>query len=174
VKTKLVLVSVLVACLSGLGIASAGSIKVWVAETLKYSDLNTNFSHIHNSMVGGHGARLVNADVSTSAAIAHSKMATPALIPKAWVAVNGDCTASPCSGVTSLTRSGTGEYVVNLTTTRANTSYLVLVAPVDATGIRGCRISAVTTSTISISCYDENANAAVDTGLSVVVLDDDN
>lgn len=78
--------------------ATAGSIKVWSnGETVKASDLNSNFSHVHT----GVDAPIVNADISASAAIAHSKLATPGLIPKAWARV-GSCSTldggpQPCT-----------------------------------------------------------------------------
>lgn len=160
------------------GVANASAIKTWSAEILRYSDLNSNFSHIHDNMVGGHGARLVNADVSSSAAIAHSKLATPALVPKAMVGVLGDCTASPCtislsSGFSSVTRTGTGEYTGTLSSARANTTYAVQVTPFDSGGIRNCRMTSVSSTTVfTFSCYD--AAAAVDTGFTVTVWDNDN
>lgn len=121
--------------------AAAGTIKVWsTGETLKASDLNSNFAHIHNNMVGGHGARLVNGDVSATAAIAHSKLATPALVPRAWgvvglggaclgaAAAGTACTVNASSQVTSVTSSGTdGLYRVNLAYNPSNTNFAVLV-----------------------------------------------
>jgi len=174
---RLILISIFLA-LTITGIANSGSIKTWVNETLRYADLNSNFAHIHDNMVGGHGARLVNADVSASAAIAHSKMATPALLPKAMAAVLSDCSGSPCtlsmsSGFTSITRTGTGEYTGTLSAARANTTYGVQVTAFDATGIRGCRHTSVTSTTaFTFSCFD--AAAAVDTGFMVTVWDNDN
>lgn len=123
------------------GTAVASTIKVWsTGETLKASDLNSNFAHIHNAMVGGHGARLVNGDVSATAAIAHSKLATPALVPKAWgvvglggaclgaAAAGTACTVNASSQVTSVTSSGTdGLYRVNLAYNPSNTSFAVFV-----------------------------------------------
>lgn len=159
------------------GIANAGAIKTWTTETLRYSDLNSNFQHIHNTMVGGHGARLLDADVSASAAIAHSKLATPALVPKVWASVLSDCSASPCtvsasSGVSSITRSGTGEYDVLFSNVRANAVYGALITPFDATGLRSCRQTSAATNGFHVSCFD--AAAAVDTGFTVMILDNDN
>lgn len=120
--------------------AAAGAIKTWTAkEVMTATDINANFSHIHNTMVGGHGARLVNADVSASAAIAHSKLATPALLPKAWafvgeVACDGAaaagtaCTIADSSGVTGISANGTaGQYRVNLSYSPPNASFGVVV-----------------------------------------------
>src|SRR3990172_5536886 len=101
----------------GGSVALAGSIKRWSStETFTSTDINANFTHIHKTMVGGHGARLVNADVSSSAAIAHSKVATPALLSKAWANIAScdgsqasdslTCTLSAGSGITSVKSSG--------------------------------------------------------------------
>lgn len=111
-------------------VALAGPIKNWSSgEIITSTDLNANFNHIHSVMVGGHGARLVNADVSASAAISHSKLATPALLPKAMGIITSACTSSPCSwaansGHTStFTRASAGNYTMTLSSARANTTY---------------------------------------------------
>lgn len=81
-------------------VAVASSIKTWSsAETIRASDLNSNFSHLHSNLGHGHGTIITNADVSATAAIAHTKMATPALLPKAWGRVVS-CDQSAASGTT--------------------------------------------------------------------------
>jgi hypothetical protein len=171
------LISILVA-LVVTGIANAGAIKTWTTETLRYSDLNTTFQHIHDNLRGGTHTLIVNADLSASAAVAHSKLATPALLPKAFGTVAPDCSASPCtltinSGFTSITRTGAGEYTGTLSSARANTTYTATVTPFDTAGLRGCRMTSVTSTTVfTFSCYD--AAAAVDTGFTVLVWDNDN
>lgn len=161
------------------GVALAGAIKTWVSgETLTAADLNSNFAHIHNSMVGGHGARLVNADVSASAAISHTKMATPALLPKAWAFVGaaGACGASPCtisasSGVSGVTRGGAGTYSVTLSPARANAVYGVLVT--SGTGALYCIGIPASALLVTVVCYDA-AGAVTDATFTVQILDDDN
>lgn len=116
----------------------AGSIKTWTtSERVSSADLNANFSHLHNTMCGSHGARLVNGDVSSSAAIAHTKLATPALLPKAWAVVTSVCDGAAAAG-TSCTFTGSrvsdvssnataGQYRVNLEYSAANAIYGVIV-----------------------------------------------
>lgn len=167
------------------GAVLAGTIKTWSSgETLNASDLNANFQHIHNTMVGGHGARLVNSDVSASAGIAHSKLATPALVPKAWALVASDCTASPCtitvgSGISSVTRSGTGLYTITFTNARVDANYLVIVngggaagGPITAANFAVCltEYPALTTS-FNVDCYKNDGTAAQDTKLEILVMD---
>lgn len=158
--------------------AQAGSIKTWTNEQLSPSDLNTTFQHIHNNMVGGHGARLVNADVSTSAAIGHSKMATPALLPKAWATLSAACGASPCtiaagSGVTSITRSGAGLYVVTYPA-RANVNYFAMVVS-NTTGQPLCTAAIAGATSTSVTCFDDAATpVATDGQFNFLLLDDDN
>ncbi len=164
------------------GVALAGSIKNWSnGETIRATDLNGNFNHIHNTMVGGHGARLVDADVSPSASIAHTKLATPSLVPKAWALVSTVCTASPCtiaagSGITSITRSSTGFYVATFTSARANATYSVLISVHSASGDINCSvpIAGPTTTFFNINCRDVNASPATDadSNFSVLVMDD--
>jgi hypothetical protein len=172
-------VVIVAACLVAV-VSYGGSIKVWVAEALRYVDLNANFAHIHNTMVGGHGARLVDADVSASAAIAHSKLATPALVPKAWVQV-ASCASNPCtivvsSRVTSVNRTGAGVYNVDLSYTPPNTAFSVQITPQDATAARHCVLSdtsASSTDSVEFNCFDA-AGAAADSGFGVWVMDNDN
>ena len=180
--------SVLLAASVGLviaGIVNAGSIKTWGTETLRASDLNSNFAHIHNTMVGGHGARLVDADVSAAAAIAHTKMATPALLPKVWAFVGPtSCTSTPCtvaatSGVSSITRTSAGLYVVNFAT-RSNAVYGTLVTP--STNDRFCTAGTLTTTSVTIRCiaFDSGvawgaaAYALSDVAFTVFIMDNDN
>jgi hypothetical protein len=155
--------------------AVASAIKTWGAsENVTATYLNSNFAHIHNTMVGGHGARLVNGDVSASAAIAHSKMATPLLLPKILAHVgNATCSASPCtllinSGLTSITRSSAGVYLVNLSAARPDTIYAPFVTTHLAPGFCVANIS--TTSVIQINCYDA-AGAAADAAFSFMLFD---
>lgn len=104
-------------------IAFAGSIKVWgTHDVLTASDLNANFQHIHNTMVGGHGARLVDADVAGNAAIQYTKVTTNPLTPTAWGRFSaactpdgGTCALSDEEGVTSVVRVTGFRYLVTLT-----------------------------------------------------------
>ncbi len=113
--------------------ALAGAIKSWAnGDTLTAADLNANFQHIHNAMVGGHGARLIDADVSNSAAIASSKLAGYRLLPRAWANVaagctgTGACTLSSSKNITSVTFA-TSQANVILNYTPTNADYAVIV-----------------------------------------------
>ena len=155
--------------------AYAGSINTFATgETISASALNANFNHIHNTMVGGHGARLVNSDVSTSAAISHSKLATPALLPKAWAYVSacttGTCTLAASSGITSITAGGTdGTYTVVLPA-RSDTNYGFLVFPIGVVDMVCFGEPVISTSQFSFDC-ETHAGVATDTGFTVMVLD---
>lgn len=182
------LIAAVVACLS-LG-AIASSIHTWSSgDVLDASDLNANFAHIHNLMVGGHGARLVNADVSSSAAIAHTKLATPQLLPIMWAAIGGSaadtntaCGGSPCTvtitkglTLTSATRTGAGHYVVNLTAARPNKIYAVVVSNTVSGGVN-CMTDLYTTTKFDVYCYARAAgvDTLTDTAFMVTLYDDDN
>ncbi len=183
------------AILSVAVVALAGPVKTWSAgEVVTANDLNANFQHIHNLMVGGHGARLVNGDVSASAAISHSKLATPALIPKAMGGIytpcdGGTCTWNVNSGFTStITRSGTGQYAVSFGTARANANYVPIVTPVgdgvNSVSAMVCGASPTFSTTgFGIRCGLTFTRALTDAGtvtpdtdlpFSVVVFDNDN
>lgn len=156
--------------------AFAGSIKTWsTGDTLRTADLNSNFQHIHNTMVGGHGARLVDADVSATAAIAHSKLASPALVPKAWGATTGVCGAGTCgiaasSGVTSVTWSSTGIYNITLSYTPTDANYAVLIT--SSTDSTYCIAFTKQTAApqITVRCRSD-ANAVTNVDMNFLVLD---
>lgn len=167
-------------------VASAGSIKVWTTgEYITAATINANFAHIHNLMVGGHGPRLVNADVSGSAAISHSKLATPALLPKAWVTVStvcssGTCTMADNSGIASVayvgvTDGGTdvGDYSATFVTPRANANYAVIVSGVLGSGDLFCSNTGRNAGNFLISCYNA-AGAPTNGGFSAIVMDSEN
>lgn len=81
-------------------VAAASTIKTWSGgETVRATDLNANFSHLHSNLGHGHGAVITNSDVSASAAIAHTKLATPTLVPKAWGRVVS-CDLTAAAGTT--------------------------------------------------------------------------
>lgn len=163
-------------------VAGAGSIKVWsTGEYITSTDLNANFAHIHNQMVGGHGARLVNADVSNSAAISHSKLATPALVPKAWAVIDtcvgstdggagSTCTVPDKSVVTSVTVGATGTYTVNFPA-RANANYGVLVN--SHTALSSCGPTSRSTTSAGVYCWNSSNNAA-DSIFTFMLLDTEN
>lgn len=163
-------------------VAVASAIKVWSpGDTLSSTDLNANFAHIHSLMVGGHGARLLDADVSASAAIAHSKMANPALLPKAYVYVASVCSSSPCTmnlsyGLTSVTRTGTGLYQLNLNPARTNATFGGVVSVMYCSGSPPCTCNyeaPVAGTAYNIDCYDRTG-AAKDVGFFVTLFDDNN
>lgn len=153
------------------------AIKVWTSnERLTSADLNANFAHIHNLMVGGHGGRLLDADVSGSASIASSKLADGTGIAKAWVMVNTTCSASPCTilaskGVTSVTRSGAGTYTVNLNFTATDTSYAVGCTTALST-VPLCTAAPGSTSSFTIGT--QTTGAVATDGRFMAVLYDNN
>jgi hypothetical protein len=172
----------------------AGAIRVWVnGESLTAADLNGNFAHIHNLMVGGHGPRLVNADVSGSANISESKIANGHGIAKAFAYAaecdGGACTLRASQNITSISNTGTGEYGVTLGYTPVNANFVVLVtAKADApptgafaTGPQAvCHTESYQTAApqFLIRCSDAAVRAdggtqiAYQTNFSFAVLDD--
>jgi hypothetical protein len=178
------------------GAALATAIKSWTTgETVRASDLNANFTHLHNTTVGTHGTRLVNADVSTTAAIAHSKLATPAVVPKAFAlvgmpagvstpcagaaAAGTACTINTSSRVTSVLSHGTnGTYRVILSYTPAN----ALFSPLVTSHTASIYCNALGTFTITgtsavphffVECRTD-ANVLTDAAFSFLVMDNDN
>ncbi len=159
--------------------AAAGTIKVWSnGDTLTAADLNANFAHIHGTMVGGHGAKLVNADVNAAAAISHSKLENHSLIPKAVGSVN-PCTVSPCTLyanyggiVTGVTRTATGVYPVAWNArTDAVFTFTVNAIQVVASP-RICQAALHLTTGITVYCFDA-AGVAADSGFAFTFFDND-
>lgn len=161
------------------GIAYASAIKTWSSgETIRAADLNSNFAHIHNNMVGGGHNLLTNADVSASAGIAHTKLATPALLPKAWAAMltacnaPGACTIAAGSGISAITRTGsTGVYTVDFSG-RTDTSFGVLVQA--NTNSTTCAAQITSITRVTVYCTDLAAPTAADTLFTVLLLDNNN
>lgn len=163
-------------------LASASSLKTWtVGETVTYSDLNANFSHIHSLMVGGHGPILTNADVSSSAAISHDKLATPKLLPKLWgqITCSGSCSAteqSPASGsggITSVTYTSAGVYVVNFAA-RSDANFAVLVnSTTSGSADAVCHGWPLSTSTVAIRCITASTGAALESNFSILIMDEE-
>lgn len=176
----------LLAILVATTMALAGPIHTWsVGEVITSVDLNAALSHIHGTMVGGHGPRLVNSDVSGSAAIAHTKLAGPSLIPKVWANVDCETTPGSCpilagSGVSSVTYSGTGDYSVNLTTARTNAVYGVLISSNSiVVGYTLCSSNTQGVSAITIRCAKGNPDAGAtdlpsNSIFTIAILDDNN
>lgn len=165
----------------GIPVAYAGAIKVWSSyETLTASDLNANFAHIHNTMVGGHGARLVNADVSPSAAIASSKLAAGAGIPRAWATMGTVCTSGACTledsfGVTQVTHTATGKYQVALSRNGPDNYHAMFATP--RSTAQYCLAYPVGANYGEVWCYDGRwdggAPTLIDGAFSVMDLDND-
>ncbi len=143
-------------------IVLAGSITTWSSgDVLTSNALNANFQHIHNTMVGGHGARLVDADVASNAGISHSKLATPALLPRAWGSSFSECSATPCtltvsSGITSVVRNSTGSYTVTLSTARPDSTFTYSALAFGASAHRLVKLGTPgNTTQFTFLCYSD-------------------
>lgn len=152
--------------------------------TLTAADLNNAFAHIHNTFSG----LITDTHVSSSAAILHSKLAIPALLPKAMAVVTADCDGGSAAGTDctvgdssqipsadGVETTGTdGVYRVNLSYTPTNTSYVVIVTSHTAAAVCTTLASARATSAphFDVRCYDY-AGVLVTGGVqfSVMVMD---
>ena len=147
-------------------------------DAMTSSDINANFSHIHSTMVGGHGPKLVNADVNASAAIAHTKLATPALLPKLWWSGTTACAATPCasadsSGFGTVTRSAAGTYLANFSVTRIDANYGIWITTL-ASGQTNCIPTSRNAGSVQIGCVNTSTGAATDASFSILILDSNN
>jgi hypothetical protein len=158
---------------------SGGAIHVWSSgEQLNSADLNANFQHIHNLMVGGHGARLVDADISTSAAISSSKLAAYRQIPRAWGYVElsgGVLTLRASNNVTSITKNGAGDVIVTVNYTPTDAFFGVQATCFNSSSNR-CTIAvanyAANVNAFHVYTFPANTNTLADNGFSFTVFDD--
>jgi hypothetical protein len=178
VKLKVAVAAILAAALA----AWAGPIKVWNAgEYITAADLNAALQHLHSSVGHGHGPVITNADISASASISMTKLQSPTLVPKLWVALDdtADCSAGTCTisesiGVTSVTRASVGQYVVNFSLPRPNSAYAAI-----ATGGRtgsvdtNCITYSRSTTSVAVSCNKDGAGFQ-DGFFSLMIMDLDN
>lgn len=161
--------------------AADAACKVWqYKEVIKAEDLNACHNYINSTVVGQRGARLVDADVSPTANIALSKIASGTIFPKAWASLLASCNGAAAAGtacvvagstgIASVKSTGsTGTYGVTLNYTPSSTAFAVLVTP----GVAGRYCSAGTQSTTGtnfvVACND-STGAAVNTAFSVLVM----
>ncbi len=154
------------------------SMVTWtVGQKLTYTDLNDAFSHVHNTLSGG----LSNTNLSSSAAIAHSKMATPGVLPKSFLyvgtpcTVNGVCAETVDQGATSVTtRTATGTYDIIWSSVRTNAAYGLLVV---GHGVGNFICSQQDTANVAgfrVNCFTADTGVAADAPFTVVMFDDNN
>jgi hypothetical protein len=162
------------------------ALKVWsTGEILTAADLNGNFAYIKAHAVGMGTHTLVNSDVSSSAAIAHSKLAVPSLVPKAWgevynaapcaAAGSPDCTAYLVASyglypTNAIVGGGTaGLYHVAFATARAD-GYYAPVANSITPGVF-CSVENFNTVYFDVRCKTSTSGAATDANFTFIVMD---
>lgn len=162
----------------------------WSAgNTLTVQSLNDTIAHLHNTLSGG----IVDAHLSTSAAISHSKMARPGLISKAVfvttstldpaVAAGTDLTTGieqvqflgtsggAGSGNSALEATGTaGTYQLTLNYTPTDTAFMVLITSHTTSVWCSCTGRSITAPHITIAC-ENDASALTNTAFSLAVFD---
>lgn len=155
--------------------SGAPSFTTWSAnQKLTSTDLNNTMAHLHNTFSGN----IDDTMISTAAAIQHSKLQYPILVPKAAAYVAPNCTTASCtlaftSRIATIARSGAGNYIVTLTYTAPNNVFGIVTTPATGGTAITCISTAVSTSTYGIACVDA-AGVAQDTGFMTTVYDDDN
>ncbi len=174
----------ILAVMTAIGLAIAGPIHTWqVGEVITSTDLNAAFSHIHNTMVGGHGPRLVNSDINSGAAISHSKLAAPSLLPKVWISVDcattpGTCTELSGTGASVTYGGATGFSSIAFDVARTNNVFGSIVSAETTEGY-ACVTTGHTSSSATVKCTRSNPDAGVTDALvnanyTYMLLDDNN
>lgn len=149
------------------------ALKVWSgSETIQPADLNSNFTQVNNAAT----ALITNSRVATAAAIAHSKLATPAVLPKAWAKISANCGVAPCSetiaagsGVSAIQRTAAGIWTVTWSTARADASYGTVVSH-HGPARTDCYSDTFSTTLVAVRCVDA-AGVAVDTVWTITMMD---
>lgn len=135
--------------------AFSNPIKTWVSgDIITASDINANFSHIHNLMVGGHGPRLVDADVSDWAGISFTKLESYYPIARGFgtFACTPTCTiGSNQYGFTSVSGSVTSGGATFTMSPNPECSD-VITAVVSTGTIVTCYVQNATTTTFKVYC----------------------
>lgn len=177
---------ILVALCALTAVAVGGTIRRWQdGDTLTAADLNAAFSHIHNTMVGQHGPRLLNEDVSATAAIGKAKMKKGETVPKGWFIVNNLCLGVAPIACTvdykvgfdtvTVTKTGAGVYTVSFSLARTNAAYSVFVTAVGtplAPATCHAILTTFGTSSFTVRCYDSGGAGAVVSRFMVTLFDD--
>lgn len=141
-------------------------------QTLRSADLNDAFAHLHNTFSAG----IVDAHISSSAAIAHSKLALPTLVPKLMSTVATGCAAGTCTQVISagvatiITHAATGQYLATYAGADVNYTVSVTGESGAAGTTRQCSAGERTSTTLSINCTD-GAGTYADSGFHIVLWD---
>lgn len=167
--------------------ASPAMVTFQAGAKLTAADLNNALAHIHNTLSGG----ITDANLSTSAAIAHTKLATPALVPKASAVVTAncdgaaaagtDCTFTSISNVTAVSAQGTaggGIYCVDLAYAPANTVFVVNVTSHTATAVciatdrNAGSACGADTYNFYVRCFDYAGAAVNNVQFGFTVMDD--
>lgn len=144
-------------------IAWGNPIKTWIpGDIITAADLNSALGHIHTTMVGGHGARLVNADVASNAAISLSKISGGlAQTSHAWGRF--DCATSCSTAVTSgFAGVPSGNPLTGTTvsfTSACTGSGTVLVSADRASSV--CYPTSISTTSITFACTAQPAGVNV-------------
>lgn len=157
------------------------ALHVWsTGDRPRVADLNGNFTFLNTTKLGG-GVQVTNSDVASTAAIAHSKLAIPALVPKAWAVVTANCTGStaantPCtvgdSSQLAINTSGTtGIFRGVFSYTPGNANFAVFVTSRITTSVCMADSYGVTSPYFLVKCFDY-AGAAVDINMFTVLVMD--
>lgn len=152
-------------------------------DQLNATDLNNTIAHLHNTFTGG----IVDAHVSASAALAHSKLATPSLVPKAYLSTITVCDGAAAAGTNCANVESTGfdtgtgaaestgtagTYQFNLNYTPATSNFAVLATGANLNTVVCYAAGGNNTSKPHFMIYCRNqAGTLTNTAFSVLVLD---
>lgn len=164
------------------GLVTGQTLHSWTTgQVVTATDLNGNFTALKNGKVGS-GVQASNTDIASNAAISHSKMATPALLPKAWGYISAACTGSTAAGtactigdstqISSITTNGSsGQFRINLSYTPANANFAVIVTSHTTASVCIATTQATSAPHALVKCFDYTGAANDTNQFSVLVLD---
>lgn len=176
----------LIACLLLAGAAYAVDVfKVWTdGETLTAADLNADFTHIHNLMVGGGHNTLTNGDVAANANISDAKFAGGSTIWPVGSAsyvdiascsgVGSFCTITSLTGFSSVNiqHGVTGDYTVSFSPSLTDLNYAILLST-NTLPVSACHALINSTNSFFVTCQGYVLTTApADMPFSFFIMDD--
>lgn len=151
---------------------STGTFTVFGPGVLNRNQFNDTLAHIHDTFAGN----IKNVHISASAAIVHTKLAQPNLIPKAVAQVTATCNAGTSTtclllnlGNVNLVKGAgtTGVYNVTLSYTPISSNFPVLVTSHLSAVL--CIASGFSTSAphFTVRCHDSTTGTPADSFFSI-------
>lgn len=157
-------------------IIEASPIKNWTSnENITYTDLNTNFNHLHANLGHGHGPIITANDIAANAGIRPEQTTFGSSINRALV-FNGTFKDNPDAGVKYISVNGSGSLAVTLTEIPTSGFQIDAAAASGANPDGGSQVYTVfykvvglTAGDTGLICTDQGSGVSLSSPLHVAV-----